>query len=694
MANRIISFVIKLKNSASEGVKEVVTTVRQAAKTVEDNFSDAWQKTKTGAVKMATGVKANVEAIGKKFEPLSTRVTSVGTAMGKMWHRAADGAHAFFASVQARMRGLGSNLANIKAGFDMLANGFRTAGSVIRSVVGYVQKSIMAAFDRETLETRFKVILGSADKAAKHVKMLAEVGRTTPFSTEQIANASQALLAYTQKALGGEKSIRIIGDAAAATGGNIEELSMWTGRLYAAMKGGQSLGEMLARLVELKVVTPELRRELEAMAEGGSSFEDMWGVYTGALSQFSGGMRSLATTGNGLISTLKDNWNEVFVRFGKVLMDVSKNGIRVLIDGIDKLTSSGALEKWAGEVKKLLEPVVGIMQNLFAGGETRKMQVGALKAQFGALSDYLFERMKLAFDYGASVLAAKLNPLHGEEWKADKIATAQAQYKESLSAIRETLQNALEDNSTKAISRAGAQLDDPTGEKRRAAFREALQAEHAARMEKIENDKARQQAAEKMKAAAEKKAAEEKAKAEKKAALESAKEQEKAIREQIAQLEKDAQPNADAIRDKQAWVEQSRREEQALRGNLDQQREAWGRRSLRDVDAAEEAQREERARAKEAARFDRRVQQAKISLERVGGDETKLSRRDRLILGMDKKSRENMKRAEDEIKKHQKDRQDALNHMIRLDAAVQQSVQQREKLTKLLEDNLKFQGGN
>ena len=61
---------------------------------------------------------------------------------------------------------------------------------------------------------------------------------------------------------------------------------------------------------------------------------------------------------------------------------------------------------------------------------------------------------------------------------------------------------------------------------------------------------------------------------------------------------------------------------------------------------------------------------------------------------MDRKRREDMKRTEKEIEQQKKDRQEALNHMIRLDAAVQTSVRQRDRLVKLLEENLQFQGGN
>lgn len=716
MSNRIISFVVRLKNAAGEGLKNVIDASKDAAKTVDESFTDAFSKTRDESRHTADRVKEDTENASKGFKTFEKRsesafknsesksksfsktvlsgiksaanaVKPLGLSLANIWHRSAQLARSFFASVRDRMKGFAGNFANIKAGFDMLATGARTAVGAIRSVVGAVQKSIVAAFDRETLETRFEVLLGSAEKAAAHVKMLAEVGRTTPFSTENIANASQALIAYTQAALGGKDSILLIGDAAAATGGNIEELAMWTGRLYAAMKGGQSLGEMLARLVELKVVTPELRRELEQMSATGASFDDMWSVYSGALSDFSGGMVKLANTGNGLFSTFRDNVNEAFVSFGRALMDVSKNGLRTMISAIDKLTASGELEKWAGEVRKLLEPLVGIMQNIFAGGETRKIQVEALKNQFKAFSDYLFERLKLAFEYGAEVLGAKLNPFKGKEGEREQIAAAAKAYHDGVAKSFEKLQSVYEQNSTKSVAARGAKLDDPTGAKAREEREAAQRAAKEAEDRKREAESAKQKREEAAKREAERQA-------ERATAIEAAKDEEQKLRAQIANADEDVQVNQSAIDDKKAFVEQSRREQQNLEAKLADQKSAWSRRSLEDVDRAMSAEKIQRAQAKEAARFDRRVEQAKASLARVGGDESKLSRRDRLILGMDKKNRENIRRTEDEIKKHQKDRQDALNHMLRLEAAAQQAVRQRDQLTKLLEQNLQFQGGN
>lgn len=724
MANRVISFVIRLKNAAGEGIKTVINACQDGAKAVDDAFSSVWGKATAAANRFVEAVGARLnrlsssveafknklsatfiepiqravkpyfDAVNRRFQVLVQRLAPVGRALASLWTKAANGARSFFSGISSRMKGFTSNLANIKAGFDMLAAGFRTVGGVIRTAIGAIQKSITAAFDRETLETRFDVLLGSAEKAAEHVKMLAEVGRTTPFSTEEIANASQSLIAYTQAALGGEKSILLIGDAAAATGGNIEELAMWTGRLYAAMQGGQPLGEMLARLVELKVITPQLRNELEEMAASGESFDNLWNIYAGHLAEFSGGMEKLSRTGNGLLSTLQDNIQEAFVTFGRSLMDVSKNGIETLINAIDRLTSSGELEKWAGEVKAILEPLQGIMANVLAGGETRKLQIQALGNQFKGYADYLFERLKLAFDYGADVLGAKLRPFKGDEWREERLGEASRNYQEGVARSLERLHAVYEANSTAAVAARGARLDDPTGEKARAAQEERLAAQRAAEERKAEAEAARVRRSELLAAAEEKKAAEARAQAEKQAAQAAAKEEEKNLRAQIFETDAERQRNADAISDRQAWVEQSRRQQAGLEASLEAQRKAWAGRSISDVDEAEREERRQKEQAREAQRFDRRVEAAQRRLEQVGGDESKLSRRDRLILGMDRKRREDMKRTEKEIEQQKKDRQEALNHMIRLDAAVQTSVRQRDRLVKLLEENLQFQGGN
>lgn len=83
-------------------------------------------------------------------------------------------------SIVGFAKGIGTNLMNIKAGFDMLKG-------AITSIGGALQK----AFQFDKLTKEFKFLIGNIDDARTHMEMLKELGATPPFSMEEFAAASK-----------------------------------------------------------------------------------------------------------------------------------------------------------------------------------------------------------------------------------------------------------------------------------------------------------------------------------------------------------------------------------------------------------------------------------------------------------------------------------------------------------------------
>ena len=77
---------------------------------------------------------------------------------------------------------VGSNLANIKSGFDMLSG-------AVRSIVSQIQKAIKAAFDFETARTSFAGLLNSIDKSKKHIEDLRRFAARTPLTFDDLQQA-------------------------------------------------------------------------------------------------------------------------------------------------------------------------------------------------------------------------------------------------------------------------------------------------------------------------------------------------------------------------------------------------------------------------------------------------------------------------------------------------------------------------
>lgn len=257
-----------------------------------------------------------------------------------------------------------SQMANIKAAWDMGTGAIMTGAKAVWSAV-------KEAFRFETLTIQFSVLMGSLTKAKERMKELADFAASTPFAMEEVVNASRQLHVFSDGALGASNSLRLVGDAAAAVGQNIQEVSFWVGRAYSMIKGGQPFGEAAMRLQEMGIITPEVRTKMEDLQAAGASNIKVWEVLSDRLLQFKGGMAQLSQTGDGLVSTLKDTWTESVRTFGQAFMDVSKTAIGGLIEWMGKLNSDGTVKEWADKTLEVLYQVAGAAKAVSSGGGMR-----------------------------------------------------------------------------------------------------------------------------------------------------------------------------------------------------------------------------------------------------------------------------------------------------------------------------------
>jgi hypothetical protein len=161
-----------------------------------------------------------------------------------------------------------------------------------------------ATLEQQTVA--FRTLLGSADAAQRRMRELADFAATTPFELPELVNASRILQSLAGDELGAGDGLRLIGDAAAATGRSFEEMAMWTGRLYAGLKSGTPVGEATMRLIEMGAISGETARKLNALAESGGAVNRPFQVLRETFGRFDGAMALQGETFKGLASTLKD----------------------------------------------------------------------------------------------------------------------------------------------------------------------------------------------------------------------------------------------------------------------------------------------------------------------------------------------------------------------------------------------------
>lgn len=320
--------------------------------------------------------------------------------------RAKDGATKTLHSIGSAITSLGSALlrngANIQAWGQMIGS----AVAKVQGVFGTLWGAIKESFKFETLTVQFKTLLGSMDAARERMAMLAKFAETTPFEMEEVARASRTLTVMSGDALGSAWALRTVGDAAAATGANIEELSMWIGRAYAMIQAGKPFGEAAMRLSELGVITPQVRAKMEELQAAGASSVDVWTTLTDHLATFDGAMLDLSRTGDGLTSTLSDNWTAAVRTFGDAFQKVAKESIQFLINLLAKLQADGTIQRWAEAAVRALTPVKDLITAVLGGQESRGQALTAAWDYLKAVWDYGAKTIKTAVEFAGNILYA------------------------------------------------------------------------------------------------------------------------------------------------------------------------------------------------------------------------------------------------------------------------------------------------
>lgn len=257
-------------------------------------------------------------------------------------------------------KGVGTNLMNIKAGFDM-------AIGAVRKFAGVFAKAIGEAFKFEKMTSDFKVLLGSIDQAKAHLAELREFGAKTPLSFEDLAKASKLLLSFGSSVDEVMPSLKTLGDIAMGDAQKFQGLAL----VFAQVKSqGKLMGQDLLQMINqgfnpLTIIAQETGKSMgelkELMGEGAISFDmvaEAMRIVTSEGGLFNNAMDEASKTGEGMVSTLQDNWTEAVRTFGEAFSDAAKNGVETLSEKIQRLTEDGSIKRWAEESCEALTHVI------------------------------------------------------------------------------------------------------------------------------------------------------------------------------------------------------------------------------------------------------------------------------------------------------------------------------------------------
>jgi tape measure domain-containing protein len=293
-------------------------------------------------------------------------------------------------------RGIQTNIKNAIGTIARLGTVLGTAGSIAGGF------AIKTASELQALATNFRVLTGSAEEGKKVFQDLKKLGAVTPFSTTDLAKATQTMLAFGIETKDVEKYLRMLGDVSL---GNKDKLAGLT-LAFSQMKAvGKLTGEDLNQMIErgfnpLTIMSEKSGKSVaqlrDEMSKGKITVEDVTKAFEIATSeggQFYKGMEEGAKDLSGKFATLGDGISNMSSGILGLKDDgtILEGSLMSLVEkGVDYLNERLAAIDWVkvgddinNNIKKAIEDTSTAIQNLINWYNQHKVAVDFAIATLG-----------------------------------------------------------------------------------------------------------------------------------------------------------------------------------------------------------------------------------------------------------------------------------------------------------------------
>lgn len=289
-----------------------------------------------------------------------------------------------------------------KAGMEGMGGGMGSMGklgaigamaTVAYGVGAFVSSSAQLAMQNEQNAVSFEVLLGSAGKADKMLRNIADFSAKTPFRKLEVTDAAQALLGYGVNA---EKVLPVLNQLGDVSRGNSEVFKRVVENYGKAVSAQRMRTEDINQFAEagipmwaeLEKITGKSGQALRKYVEtNGISVDQMnqaFASMTGEGGKFHNMMQKQSQTTTGKISTLADNFDELKLAAGnrmKPTLDGAVNALSGMVDRATKWMTVPVTEQ-LGQQQAKMNMLVRSITDYNLGEDQRKQKLAELQAAY------------------------------------------------------------------------------------------------------------------------------------------------------------------------------------------------------------------------------------------------------------------------------------------------------------------------
>lgn len=229
-----------------------------------------------------------------------------------------------------------SDLENVQTGIEAIRVSMGALTSMTAVAMGAIGGLLGLAGEREQVQIGFETMLGDAEKAKKLMQEVIGFADVTPFLTSEVVYASRMLLSAKVPTDQIIDRVRILGDVAAGTGANLQDMVRVYSQIY-LQKGTRVEREKIKQFALAGVpIFPELAKKFggdtkkmwKALDAGKIKFEDIHNALEGMTKQ--GGtyfnlMAKQSQSFLGLISTVKGKLDDFLKDVGSGFLPLGKD---------------------------------------------------------------------------------------------------------------------------------------------------------------------------------------------------------------------------------------------------------------------------------------------------------------------------------------------------------------------------------
>lgn len=207
--------------------------------------------------------------------------------------------------------------------FRAILHGMNSALGILglgAGAAGTIVLPLKMVIQQQNIETAFEVLLGSVKAAKQRVAELVDFAGQTPFTRDDIFEASRILEVFTKGVLSKGEGLRMVGDIASATQNDLANTALWMGRLYDSLKAGRKVGEETSRLQEMGAIDGAARNRLEDLAEAPMDINKKWALAVKEFERYDGMMKKMSDNLANLLLGVKSSFmNNIVKRWGQGL---------------------------------------------------------------------------------------------------------------------------------------------------------------------------------------------------------------------------------------------------------------------------------------------------------------------------------------------------------------------------------------